>query len=149
MLENELATDLPAEFAVVATVPLSDSDRRLTSVLGRMLDPDERRAYAELLAADVDDRVDDRVDDDFEHLPLDADEAARHDLATRMAAQLETLRERHPAALQLGSADRRRFSRTVEQVSQEIYNPAQLDVLRRVSALHRAARDRMSADPEG
>ncbi|MFG1635314.1 MerR family transcriptional regulator [Pseudonocardia alni] len=133
MLSEQLATDLPPEFAVTTAVPMSDADRRLTSVLGRLLDRDERRAYADLLASDS--RSD--VDDDFEHLAADAGDAARQDLAVRMTARLRTLRADHPGAFTLGSSDPRRFHRTVEQVSQELYNPAQLDVLRRVAVLFR------------
>lgn len=132
IIEHELATDLPAEFAVVANGALSESDRRMTSVLGRLLDSDERQAYAELLGADV--CV--QTGQDFDDLPADADEAARQDLAARMAAELPSLREQHPGVFTLGSTDPRRFSRTVEQVSEEIYNSAQLDVLRRMTALH-------------
>ncbi|MFC4561036.1 MerR family transcriptional regulator [Nocardiopsis mangrovi] len=132
ILEKKLATDSPAEFAVVANGSLSESDRRMTSVMGRLLDSDERGAYAELLAADV--CV--QTGQDFDDLPPDADEAARQDLAARIAAELPALREQHPGVFTLGSTDPRRFSRTVVQVSQEIYNPAQFDVLRRMTALH-------------
>ncbi|GAB2680552.1 MerR family transcriptional regulator [Saccharopolyspora gloriosae] len=138
MLEEQLATDLPPEFAVTAAVPMSDADRRLTSVLGRLLDRDDRRAYANLVASDARSQV----DDDFECFAADAAEAVRHDLAVRMAAHLETLREQHPGVFELGSSDPRRFHCTVEQVSQEIYNPAQLDVLRRTTALFWQGKDR-------
>lgn len=138
MLEEQLATDLPPEFAVTAAVPMSDADRRLTSVLGRLLDRDDRRVYADFVASDARSRV----DDEFDCLAADAGEAARHDLAVRMAAHLETLRQHHPGVFELGSSDPRRFHRTVEQVSQEIYNPAQLDVLRRMTALFWLGRDR-------
>ncbi|WP_082538444.1 MULTISPECIES: MerR family transcriptional regulator [unclassified Pseudonocardia] len=137
MLEQQLATDLPTEFAVTAAVPMSDADRLLTSVLGRLLDRDERRVYADLVASDMRSRV----DDDFECLAADAGEVARHDLAVRMATHLETLRAHHPGVFELGSSDPRGFNRTVEQVSQEIYNPAQLDVLRRMTALFWMGKD--------
>ncbi|GAB2652860.1 MerR family transcriptional regulator [Saccharopolyspora gloriosae] len=137
MLEEQLATDLPSEFAVTAAVPMSDADKRLTSVLGRLLDRDDRQVYADLVASDARSHV----DDDFEGLAADAGEAVRHDLAVRMAAHLETLREQHPGVFELGASDPRRFHSTVEQVSKEIYNPAQLDVLRRTTALFWRGKD--------
>ncbi|BBG02200.1 MULTISPECIES: MerR family transcriptional regulator [Pseudonocardia] len=132
MLETELATDLPPEFAATAAAPLSDADRRLTAVLGRLLDPGERQVYADLVTS----TADSQVDDDFEQLPADADEAVRDDLAARLAVRVRTLQQEHPGITELGSSAPRRFRRTVDQVSREIYNPAQLDVLRRMTALY-------------
>ena len=136
ILEQGLATDLPAEFAAVNTAELSEPDRRMTSVMGRLLGEAERETYARLL------RVDERSpsDDDFDALPADADDGTRQDLAARMATDLHALRERHPGLDDLGAADRRRYRETVQQVSEEIYNPAQLDVLRRMLVVYRAQR---------
>lgn len=143
MLETELATELPPEFAATAAVPLSEADRRLTAVLGRLLDAEERRVYADLVAS----TADSQVDDDFEHLPPDADETVRDDLAARMAERMRTLQHHHPAIAELGSSAPQRFRGTVEQVSREIYNPAQVDVLRRMTTLYRAGRDPGTARP--
>jgi DNA-binding transcriptional MerR regulator len=136
ILEQGLATDLPTEFAVVGEVPLSESDRALTSVMGRLLeDPDERAVYAELLTEEA--RTD--SDRDFDALPPEADEETRAELAERMAANLRVLRERYPGLLQLGASAPRRYRETVQQVSQELYNPAQLDVLARMLAIYRTS----------
>jgi DNA-binding transcriptional MerR regulator len=134
ILAQRLPTDLPPEFAVVTTSPLSESDRRLTSVMGRLLAEDERVSYAELLTEDARTESDQAFDD----LPPDADETARQDLAERMVANLHVLRESHPEIFSLGSANPQRYRRIVEEVSREVYSPAQMDVLRRMRTLYRA-----------
>ena len=132
ILEQRLSTDLPEEFAAAAqrTIP----DRQFASVMGRLLDEEERETYAELLT----DEARSESDQDFDDLPADADEASRDDLARRMAADLRTLLERYPGVRTLGSSDPRRYRRVVEQVSGELYHPAQLDVLRRMLDIHRS-----------
>jgi DNA-binding transcriptional MerR regulator len=135
ILEQGLPTDLPSEFAVVGTVTLSEPDRRLTSVMGRLLsDADDRAAYAELLTEEA--RTD--SDQDFDDLPADADDATRAELAERMAANLKDLHERYPRVLTLGASDPQRYRQTVQQVSREVYNPAQVDVLERMLVAYRA-----------
>ncbi|GLZ52011.1 MerR family transcriptional regulator [Actinomycetospora sp. NBRC 106378] len=137
MLEQRLPTDLPAEFAVVGkAAALSEPDRRFAAVMGRLLPAEQRSLYAELLSDDVRSAS----DDDFDALPPDADEAARDDLARRMLADLQLLRARFPGLDTLGSQNPHRYRRTVEQVSAEVFHPAQLDVLRRLRTLGRAER---------
>ncbi|WP_433803222.1 MerR family transcriptional regulator [Actinomycetospora sp. CA-084318] len=139
MLEARLPTDLPAEFAVVGkTATLSEPDRRFATVMGRLLPPEERHLYAELLRDDARSPS----DDEFDALPADADEAARDGLAHRMLADLHALRERFPGLDELGRENPQRYRRTVEQVSAEVFNPAQLDVLRRLRALGQRERSR-------
>jgi DNA-binding transcriptional MerR regulator len=139
MLEQRLPTDLPTEFAVAIDRRLSEPDRQFASVMGRLLTEDERATYAELLTADARSAS----DQDFDDLPADADDAAREDLARRMAADLQTLLERYPGIASLGASDPRRYRRVVDQVSGQLFNPAQLDVLRRMLALHR---ERLAAE---
>jgi DNA-binding transcriptional MerR regulator len=144
MLEQRLPTDLPAEFAVVGkAAALSEPDRRFAAVMGRLLGEDERAVYAELL----DDGARTATDDEFDALPPDADEAARDDLAQRMLEDLHRLRERFPGLDRLGASNPQRYRRTVEQVSAEVFNPAQLDVLRRLRVLGRSRADRPGAAP--
>lgn len=135
ILEQRLPTDLPAEFAAAARRTVSPSDRQFASVMGRLLDEEERGTYAELLT----DEARSRSDQDFDDLPADADEASRDDLARRMAADLRTLLERYPGVSSFGASAPGRYRRVVEQVSGEVYNPAQLDVLRRMRDIHRRA----------
>jgi hypothetical protein len=142
MLEARLPTDLPAEFAVVGkTATLSEPDRRFATVMGRLLPADQRSVYAELLTEDARSAT----DDEFDALSPDADESARDDLARRMLEDLHVLRERFPGIETLGTENPQRYKRTVEQVSAEVFNPAQLDVLRRLRALGRARADRPGA----
>jgi len=142
MLEARLPTDLPAEFAVVGkAAALSEPDRRFAAVMGRLLGEDERTLYAELL----DDDARSPTDDEFDALAPDADEATREDLARRMLADLDALRERFPGLDALGASNPQRYRRTVEQVSAEVFHPAQRDVLRRLQALGRARAGRRGA----
>lgn len=140
MLEQRLPTDLPAEFAVAGTTIRSGPERHFAAVMGRLLADDERAVYAELLT----DEARAPSDDDFDALAPDADEATRVDLARRMADDLVVLRERYPGLTGFGASDPQRYRRTVEQVSAEVFNPAQLDVLRRMREL-----SRLRADPRG
>lgn len=144
MLAARLPTDLPAEFAVVGkAAALSEPDRRFATVMGRLLPAEQRSVYAELLTDDARSPT----DDEFDALPPDADEAAREDLARRMLEDLLVLRERFPGIDHLGAGDPQRYRRTVEQVSAEVFNPAQIDVLRRLRRLGRARADRPGAGP--
>ncbi|GAA4822357.1 MerR family transcriptional regulator [Actinomycetospora corticicola] len=144
MLEARLPTDLPAEFAVVGkAATLSEPDRRFATVMGRLLPADQRSVYAELLTDDARSAT----DDEFDALPPDADENARDDLARRMLEDLHVLRERFPGIDRLGASDPQHYRRTVEQVSAEVFNPAQLDVLRRLRALGRVRAARRDAAP--
>jgi DNA-binding transcriptional MerR regulator len=137
MLASRLPTDLPAEFAGVERTGMSEPDRRFAAVMGRLLPGAERTIYADLLSDDA--RA--ASDDDFDALPADADEETRDALAHRMVVDLKTLYERFPGIVSLGAADPQRYRRTVEQVSSELFNPAQLDVLRRFRVLARANAD--------
>jgi hypothetical protein len=53
-------------------------------------------------------------------------------------ANLHVLRESHPGIFSLGSANPQRYRRILEEVSREVYSPAQMDVLRRMRTLYRA-----------
>ena len=48
ILEQGLATDLPVEFAGVPRASLTEADRSIASVMGRLLGEEERAVYAEL-----------------------------------------------------------------------------------------------------
>ncbi|MEJ2871411.1 MerR family transcriptional regulator [Actinomycetospora sp. OC33-EN08] len=131
MLAERVPTDLPPEFARVADRPLPEHERQFASVMGRLLSDDERVLYAELMSDDA--RT--PTDDDFDALTDDADDASRQELARRMNEDVKVLRERFPGLSSLGGANPARYRRIVEQVSDEVFNAAQLDVLRRMKAL--------------
>ena len=68
----------------------------------------------------------------------DADELTRRDLAERMVAMLRDIHVRHPALkdLHAGSPHGTRFAhRATEAAKRELYNPAQVDVMRRMRVL--------------
>jgi hypothetical protein len=81
------------------------------------------------------------TDTEFDTLPADAGEDARQGLAKRMAPHIRRIQAEHPQVADL-PVDAPRGARSVARVAaaamRELYNPAQLDVLRRVHELLRA-----------
>jgi DNA-binding transcriptional MerR regulator len=146
ILEQGLATDLPVEFAAVPHASLTEADRSIASVMGRLLGEEERATYAELFT----DAARTSSDDDFDVLPPDADEPARQELAERMAEDLQRLQERFPGIDSLGTRSPlgpQLYRTTLGKAMKDIYNPAQLDVLLRLRGLHHA-RPRRAAPGE-
>ncbi len=131
LLRQAAPTDLPAELAPAAAgAGLSNADRSLVVVLTRVLGPRRLQAYADLLR----DLPEDPVGPEFDDLPADADVATRQDLAERLAPYIGAIREQHPDVIAPHTdAPRgpRYVERTVGTAMRELYNPAQLDVLRR------------------
>jgi hypothetical protein len=101
-------------------------------VYGQVLDESAMGELRELVSRR------DPVDDEFDALPVDADEAVIQDLAERMAGPLAAAQ----AAFRV-VADPTRFSthsaeRTASTVSQaigDLYHPVQIEVLRRAHAI--------------
>jgi DNA-binding transcriptional MerR regulator len=139
ILDQAAPTDLPPELAPVAHVDLSEADRSFVAVLGRIVSPERRRAWADMLQ----DLPDDPVAAEFDDLPDDADEPTRQAVAERMVPYVHALRARHPD-LDGPYSDAPRgapfVARTVGEALRDLYNPAQLDVLRRYHALTRDGR---------
>ncbi|MGZ8815730.1 MAG: helix-turn-helix domain-containing protein [Mycobacterium sp.] len=75
-----------------------------------------------------------------DNLPADADEATRRDLAERLAPYIRAVRQAHPG-LDDSSADAPRGKRfadkAIDDAMADLYNPAQLDVLRRAGEILR------------
>ncbi|MBW0102234.1 MerR family transcriptional regulator [Pseudonocardia sp. KRD291] len=136
ILHQARPTDLPAEFAPATATEMSDADRSLVTVMTRVLGPRSLQAYADMLQHSPSEPV----DDEFDHLPADADEQTRSDVAERMAPYVRQLYTDHPG-LQEPHTDAPRGAqfvrRTVGTAMQELYNPAQLDVMKRVGELIR------------
>ena len=131
ILEQRVPTDLPAELAVAGRGQLSEADRNMVAVMGRLLGEEERAIYAALLADDA--RM--PSDDDFEALAADADESVREDLAERMAEDIRTLHVRFPGLRTLGtqtSVGPQRYRQTLDRAVRDVYNAAQRDVLLRL-----------------
>jgi DNA-binding transcriptional MerR regulator len=135
ILRHHAPADLPADIAPAAAAPgLWPADRSLVLVMSRVMGPEHVGAYTEMLRS----VPAHPTDDEFDSLPVDADEATRQDLAERMAPHIRRIREEHPEAMAPHiNAPRgaRHVAETAVAAMQELYNPAQRDVIRRVSAL--------------
>jgi DNA-binding transcriptional MerR regulator len=137
LLEHSAPTDLPPDFVAPDTAAkMTDADRKLVVVLSRVLGPRGMRAYAEMMRETPEDPAANELD----NLPADADEATRQDLAERLAPYIKAVRDAHPA-LDDSRADAprgKRFAdRAIDEAMLDLYNPAQLDVLRRAGAIVR------------
>lgn len=132
-------TDMPPEFASIASdAALSNKDRSMVVVATRVLGPKGLRAYTDMLR----NLPADPVTVEFDDLPANADERTRQELAERLIPYVGRLRTQHPD-LQASSTDAPRGARFVEQTFrtaiQDLYNSAQLDVVRRTEVLLRVA----------
>jgi DNA-binding transcriptional MerR regulator len=138
ILRQSLPTDLPPEFAPAARAEMSDADRSLITVMTRVLGPATRQAYADMLQNRSDDPVSDPVSKEFDTLPADADEQTRQDIAERMAPYVRALFDEHPG-LRAPNTDAPRGEafamKTIGKALRDLYNPAQLDVMRRLDTL--------------
>jgi DNA-binding transcriptional MerR regulator len=139
LLTNAAPTDLPPDFAAPdAVAKMPDADRQLIVVLSRVLGPRGRQAYADL----INDTHEDPTAHEFDVLPADADEAARQDLAERLAPYIRSVRQAHPGLTEAGLDAPRgaRFAeKAIEDAMADLYNPAQLDVLRRAGEILRGS----------
>jgi len=135
ILQDHRPADLPPDLAPAAgAAGLSDADRSLVLVMSRIMGPEHLSAYAEMLRS----APPDPTDGEFDSLPTDADEATRQDLAERMTPHIRRIREDYPDVM-APDIDAPRGARFVAETAaaamQELYNPAQRDVLRRVSTI--------------
>ncbi len=137
VLRESVPTDLPADLAFAGADPaLTDADRAYLVVMARVLGPRGLRIWAEVLR----DRPEDPVADDFNALGEDADDATRQDVAERMVDHHRRYHSAHPDLGEL-AADAPRGARFAGEAAaraiDDVYNPAQRDVLRRLRALLR------------
>jgi DNA-binding transcriptional MerR regulator len=134
IMRQSLPTDLPPEFAPAARADISDADRSLITVMTRVLGSAPRRAYADMLR----NQSDDPVSKEFDALSADADEQTRQDLAERMTHYVRELFDEHPD-LRAPFTDAPRgeefTKKTIGKALRDLYNPAQLDVMRRINEL--------------
>lgn len=135
ILRHHAPTDWPADLAPAAGgAVLSQADRSLVAVMTRVMGPRRLEAYGALLRSDTTDPT----DGEFDALDLDADEALRQDLAERMTPYIRRVRAEHPAVME-PDTDAPRGAQFVGEVTaaamEELYNPAQIDVMRRVAVL--------------
>ena len=136
LLDHHAESDVPAGFASVADA-LTPADRAVVMISERMFDEQGRQDLREI-AADHQE-----ADDAFNTLPPDADVEEIQAVAARLATVLRTIHEEHPGTKNppLGSTRRSSLQDLTRAVT-ELYNPAQVEVLRRAYVLaHEAEAD--------
>ncbi|MGW0161941.1 helix-turn-helix domain-containing protein [Mycobacterium sp. NPDC003323] len=142
VLRDAVPTDLPPDFAAPdAVAKMTDADRQLVVVLTRVLGPRGRQIYADLIR----DTREDPAAAELDALPADADEATRADLAERLAPYILSVREDHPGLVEVRADAPRGESfaeKAIGDAMADLYNPAQLDVLRRARDILRASAQR-------
>lgn len=137
ILRSSAPTDLPPEFVEPDVVAkLSDADRSLVVVLTRVLGPQGLKVYADLLEnAPAEPSV--AV---FDDIPADADEATRQDIAERIVPYIRAIYAAHPGLLEsrTDAPGGARFANdTIAAAMSDLYNTAQLDILRRAQQILR------------
>ncbi len=136
LLRHHAEPDVPAGFASVADA-LTPADRAMVMISSRLFDEQGLQDMREI-AADHQE-----ADDAFNALPADAEAEEIQAVAACLAPVLRTIHEEHPGTKNppLGSA-RRSSLQDLTQAVTELYNPAQVEVLRRAYVLaHQAAAD--------
>jgi len=131
ILRHHGPTDLPPGFSDIAA-DISDADRALILIYSRVLTGTAMDELRTLMQETPRSPLDAELDD----LPADADEETRIDLAARYAPYLRSLTATYPW-LQTPDKNARRGEEfamgVVGQAIADLYNPAQLDVLRRAA----------------
>ncbi|MFC3996088.1 MerR family transcriptional regulator [Nocardiopsis sediminis] len=125
-------TELPPEVAMAATeVGLSGAARSLAAVWTRLLGPRALESYIELLRH----YKAEPADAEFTDLPADADEATRSELAERLLPISRDVLTAHPELhdpANMVSRNPKFTTETIRSALGDLFNPAQLDVLRRI-----------------
>ncbi|AOS61922.1 MerR family transcriptional regulator [Actinoalloteichus hymeniacidonis] len=139
LLHNAGPTDLPLELGgFIATKKLPEADRSLTVVVSRVLGPAALDAYQEILR----EHCDEALSTAFEQLHADTDESTRRELAARLVEHIQALDAEHPGLLRpiVGAGNDAQFtSNTIRLAINDLYHPAQTDVLDRVQRGLRSA----------
>ncbi|MDT0304977.1 MerR family transcriptional regulator [Streptomonospora wellingtoniae] len=134
VLHHRAPAYLPPAFVPVSR-ELSDRQRSLLMVYSTVLSERSVEEFGELIGEP------DASEEEFEALPADADDAAIDRLAARMVPVVRRGREENPWAVD-PAADAPRGTQHAEQTMAEavvqLYNPAQLSVLKRLHALLQA-----------
>ncbi|MDH2424874.1 MerR family transcriptional regulator [Sphaerisporangium sp. TRM90804] len=136
--------DVPAGFSGVAE-SLRDNDRALLTIYAELFSDESMDAVRQTLEA----RPNPALDEEFRDLPEDADEATRQALAERIAPLIDAATD-HSVTLEPKAATPGRARAALSAAGhalQALYNPAQLDVLRRAHLISQADGDAHKADP--
>lgn len=131
ILRHRNLVDLPPGFDKTAA-DLSEADRSLLLLYSRVFSPSAMAAVRELVTIP---RT--SIDKQFETLPADASEDSRQQLAERLVPEIRAQYRHHPS-LKDAAVQTPQGVSVVVQGLVKLYNPAQLDVLRRVNVLLQA-----------
>jgi len=128
LLRHQASADVPPGFEAVAS-NLSEADRAMIMVSSQL--------FGDQVIQDMRDMstTHQETDAEFNDLPADADDVTVRDLAERLAPVIRAIREEYPSARDPGpfALGRERDAMiTVAQALSDLYNPAQLAVLRQV-----------------
>lgn len=127
------APDVPTGFSAVAE-NLRENDRALLTIYAQLYTDESMEQVRAMLAADPNPELDEA----FRDLPEDAGEDERQALAERLAPLVNRPGTDQPVTLEPKATTPRQTAaarRTVEHALEALYNPAQLDVLRRARAM--------------
>lgn len=131
ILRHRAPAYVPPEFASISG-DLSERQRSLLMVFSTVLSEESAERFRELISEP------EETDEEFEVLPPDAGGAAIENLAERMLPVILRGREENPWS-QAPAADSPRGAKHAEQAMAEavvqLYNPAQLRVLKRLNEL--------------
>lgn len=136
IVDGATTPDLPPGFENMGS-RLTATDRSLMLIYAQVYDDEAMRDIRAMLESDPED-----VRLDFDALPPDADEEARSALAARYAVGLAHDLKSYPWLRDPLAHHRRRPQVTWETVAESVaalYNPAQLDVIARATAIAMAA----------
>lgn len=141
LLQHHAEADVPAGFASVADA-LTPADRAIVMISARLFDEQGVEDLREIAAEHPE------ADDAFDALPGDASASEIEAAAERLAPVLRTIHEKHPGTKNppLGP-DRHSSLPDLTRAVAELYNPAQVEVLRRAYVL--AREEPPGADPGG
>ena len=132
MIRHGSVTDVPAGFASIAP-RLSPAERSLTLVYSQLYEPEAMDDIREMFEADTDPTT-----VEFDSLPADADDAERDRLVEQLAEAIAKVLVSYPWI----AAPEPHLQRTgmataaaMPEILRAFYNPAQIDVLERATAL--------------
>jgi DNA-binding transcriptional MerR regulator len=131
ILEHGAAADIPTGFAPVSG-HLSESQRSMLAVYSTVFSDSSLEDLSDAVA------VQDDIDVEFENLEADSDDAAVESLAARMVLAVRRSREERPDlsdAVARSPHGAREAKTTIARAIAEVYNPAQLRVLKRLGEL--------------
>ncbi|MCK9868053.1 MerR family transcriptional regulator [Nocardiopsis dassonvillei] len=126
-------TELPPDMALAtAGIAMTEADRSLAAVMARLFTPQTQRALTELARA----YGSGASDEEFDNLSADADERTRQELTERLwRASRDLLSDRPELRISQATTaiDRHKAAQAFTTALNDLYNPAQLDVLNRLS----------------